>query len=127
MHDPVVLRSLMSRLDALVSGSFALQFFERVVWKDSGLDIYVEYGREDETTTMLEQHLVEAEDYTLKPPVESPPINYPRIPAKHIYKVLFSILRRCFLIIDSCLGQHLSTPEQRRTRKRPKNSSYLYS
>ncbi|KAH6684495.1 hypothetical protein B0J14DRAFT_13981 [Halenospora varia] len=87
VHDPVVLRSLMSRLDALVSGSFALQFFERVVWKDSDLDIYVEYGREDETTTMLEQHLVEAEVYTVKPPVESPPINYPRIHVKHIYKV----------------------------------------
>jgi hypothetical protein len=34
----------MGKHDALISGSIALQFFERVVWRESDLDIYVQYG-----------------------------------------------------------------------------------
>ena len=33
----------MSMTGAIISGSFALQFFERVNWKDSDLDVFVEY------------------------------------------------------------------------------------
>ncbi|MCJ1467351.1 hypothetical protein MMC07_005975 [Pseudocyphellaria aurata] len=36
----------MGRYGALVSGGFATQFFERVLWKESDLDIYIEKGHE---------------------------------------------------------------------------------
>lgn len=34
----------MGQHDALISGSFALQFFERVLWKESDLDMFVQQG-----------------------------------------------------------------------------------
>ena len=34
----------MGTFDALISGSFAVQFFEGVTWTESDLDIFVEYG-----------------------------------------------------------------------------------
>ncbi|KIJ50912.1 hypothetical protein M422DRAFT_158739 [Sphaerobolus stellatus SS14] len=39
--DPIGFRSLQARTGALISGSQALQFFERVRWPASDLDIYV--------------------------------------------------------------------------------------
>ena len=44
VRDPQALRSQMAKCEALISGSVALQFFERVVWPESDLDIYVEHG-----------------------------------------------------------------------------------
>ncbi|KAF2009704.1 hypothetical protein BU24DRAFT_428595 [Aaosphaeria arxii CBS 175.79] len=38
---PVRFRGWLGRLDALISGGFALQFFARTVWLDSDLNIYV--------------------------------------------------------------------------------------
>ncbi|RYP32147.1 hypothetical protein DL767_005383 [Monosporascus sp. MG133] len=35
---------MLGRSNALISGSFALQFFERVVWPDSDLDIMIQEG-----------------------------------------------------------------------------------
>lgn len=46
VQDPKGLRSHMGIHNALISGSFAVQFFERVVWKDSDMDIFVEGGLE---------------------------------------------------------------------------------
>ena len=34
----------MGKNDALISGGIALQYFERVVWKESDLDVYVQDG-----------------------------------------------------------------------------------
>ena len=34
----------MGTHNALISGSFAVQFFEGVTWSQSDLDIFVEYG-----------------------------------------------------------------------------------
>lgn len=42
MKDPVEFRSQMSRHGAIISGSFALQFFERTMWPDADLDIWIE-------------------------------------------------------------------------------------
>ncbi len=44
VDDPARFSSLIGRYDALISGSFAVQFFERVMWHDSDLDLYVEDG-----------------------------------------------------------------------------------
>ena len=52
----------MAKYDALISGSFALQFFERVTWPDSDLDIFVEQG---EGCELFCKYLVEAEGYDL--------------------------------------------------------------
>lgn len=54
-------RSLMARTNALVSGSFALQFFDRVHWPASDLDINVRQGSD-----ILESYLCRVEGYTLQ-------------------------------------------------------------
>jgi hypothetical protein len=58
----------MTRCDALISGSFALQFFDRVVWSESDLDIYVQHSRltaQSEESDALAQYLVSVEGYAL--------------------------------------------------------------
>lgn len=60
VRDPAGLRSQMGRCDALISGSAALQFFERVTWKESDLDIFVEAGAGAER---LSDHLCQTEGY----------------------------------------------------------------
>ncbi|RYP78129.1 hypothetical protein DL770_006919 [Monosporascus sp. CRB-9-2] len=42
--NPTAFRSMLGRSNALISGSFALQFFERVVWPESNLDIMIQEG-----------------------------------------------------------------------------------
>ncbi|KAI0841850.1 hypothetical protein F5Y06DRAFT_292673 [Hypoxylon sp. FL0890] len=44
IKDPTRFRSQLGRSDALISGSFVLQFFERTIWPDSDLDIVVQDG-----------------------------------------------------------------------------------
>lgn len=39
--NPQNLRTELGRYDALISGSFAIQFFDGVIWEESDLDIYV--------------------------------------------------------------------------------------
>ncbi|KAL8850395.1 MAG: hypothetical protein Q9221_004627 [Calogaya cf. arnoldii] len=64
VRDPTGLRSKMGELDVLISGSFAIQSFQRVTWLSSDLDLYVE---DDEESDALCAYLVESEGYTLKP------------------------------------------------------------
>ncbi|KAI0142240.1 hypothetical protein GGR57DRAFT_519804 [Xylariaceae sp. FL1272] len=42
--NPIAFRTELGHSDALISGSFVLQFLKGVVWKDSDLDIFVEEG-----------------------------------------------------------------------------------
>lgn len=63
VYNPVAFRSTLSRQNAIISGSFALQFFDRVVWDGSDLDIYVEDGPGVEE---LEEYLTKSEDYELQ-------------------------------------------------------------
>ena len=51
----------MASCDALISGSFALQFFGRFSWHRSDLDMNIQQGREDS----LERYLLEVEGYQL--------------------------------------------------------------
>jgi len=57
---PIDLRSKLGQNDALISGSFAIQFFDGVIWNESDLDIFVEDG---EGAIELGRHLVEKEGY----------------------------------------------------------------
>lgn len=41
VREPTRLREQLAVWDAVISGSFALQFFERVVWKESDLNIFI--------------------------------------------------------------------------------------
>lgn len=50
----------MAFCDALISGSFAIQFFERVSWRESDLDVYIEDGPDAED---FEQYLCQKEGY----------------------------------------------------------------
>ncbi|KAL8784342.1 MAG: hypothetical protein Q9195_009087 [Heterodermia aff. obscurata] len=60
VNDPQSFRSEMADRDALISGSFALQFFERVTWNESDLDIFLEGQNE---VSGFEQYLCEREGY----------------------------------------------------------------
>ena len=60
VQDPQGFRSQMATHNALISGSFAIQFFERVTWNESDLDIFVENKND---AAEFEQHLCEREGY----------------------------------------------------------------
>lgn len=60
-HDPYGFRYILARYDAIISGSFVLQFFERVRWSNPDLDIFVQSSNFAE----LEQHLRDREGYGL--------------------------------------------------------------
>lgn len=62
VKDQKAFRSQMGKHDVLISGSFALQFFERVFWKDSDLDVFVKRGQGAEA---FGSYLCEKEGYKL--------------------------------------------------------------
>ncbi|KAA8575381.1 hypothetical protein EYC84_004550 [Monilinia fructicola] len=66
VNDPVNFRSKLAKHDALISGSFALQFFERRFWHDSDLDIYVDGSNELRSPDPIGEYLVEREGYKLR-------------------------------------------------------------
>jgi hypothetical protein len=43
-YDPIKFRSMQARGSTLISGSFALQFFDRSFYLDSDLDLYLHHG-----------------------------------------------------------------------------------
>lgn len=60
--DPTAFRSHLGRANALISGSFALQFFERVTWPESDLDIMI---RDGDGLEEMDRYLTESEGYTM--------------------------------------------------------------
>lgn len=60
VRDPQFFRSQLGRHNALVSGSVALQLFERVLWKESDLDIFIERGDDAEA---FAKYLTKEEGY----------------------------------------------------------------
>lgn len=61
VNNPRRLRNQLGQCNALISGSFVLQFFERIIWEKSDLDIFV--NRQD--APRLEEYLVQKEEYSL--------------------------------------------------------------
>ena len=61
VQDPQEFRNQMAAEDALISGSFAVQFSERVNWNESDLDIFVEYLSSDYNE--FEEYLCKREGY----------------------------------------------------------------
>lgn len=59
---PKHFRWQLANCNAVVSGSFALQFFDRVVWPDSDFDIFVPYG---DQTRAFGRYLVRDEGYKI--------------------------------------------------------------
>ncbi|KAL8992729.1 MAG: hypothetical protein Q9169_006881 [Polycauliona sp. 2 TL-2023] len=74
VNDPVGLRSKMKEFNVLISGSFPIQFFERVTWPASDLDLYIKEG---EGFDGFCSHLAEFEGYTLKTTKNSYDLPYP--------------------------------------------------
>jgi hypothetical protein len=74
--DPTALRSQMALSKALISGSVALQFFDRSIWDGSDLDIYV-CDREP-FASRVKDYLLAKEGYVLMhsidPSASTPPI-----------------------------------------------------
>lgn len=63
MRNPQHFRSQMAKYEALVSGSVALQLFERVVWKESDLDVFTRWGT---YAGEFGLYLIEEEGYKLE-------------------------------------------------------------
>lgn len=61
--DPIALRSLMGAHNALIAGSFAVQFFARLHYKEADLDIFLEKGSAVEA---FDVHLRKIENYELE-------------------------------------------------------------
>lgn len=59
IQDPKSLRSLLARYNALISGSFVIQFLDAVFWDEADLDIFVYHKHAGAFAT----HLVEKEGY----------------------------------------------------------------
>ena len=60
--DPCGLRSQMAKYDALIAGSFAVQYFERASWEDDRtLDLIVRQGPGSD---LLSKHISEVEGYS---------------------------------------------------------------
>ncbi|KAF7887809.1 uncharacterized protein EAF01_010963 [Botrytis porri] len=66
VQDPVGFRSRLAKHDALISGSFALQFFERRFWLDSDLDIYVQGANNFRDPEQIGKYLIKHEGYKLQ-------------------------------------------------------------
>ncbi|MCJ1295304.1 hypothetical protein MMC34_006866 [Xylographa carneopallida] len=60
VNNPKGFRAQLGRNDALLSGDFALQFFERRVWQDGNMELFAYRYSE---VRALESYLVEVEDY----------------------------------------------------------------
>ena len=63
VRDPCGFRSQMAKSDALIAGSFIVQFFERTPWKPSDLDIFVEDGGYGECANTFQRYLLDKEGY----------------------------------------------------------------
>ncbi|PVH84600.1 hypothetical protein DL98DRAFT_611435 [Cadophora sp. DSE1049] len=59
VNNPEELRSMMGRYDAIISGSFVLQFLDDVTWLESDLDIFVPKGN----AKHFGEYLMEKEGY----------------------------------------------------------------
>lgn len=73
VEDPIAFRTILGNHQGLISGSFALQFFETVRWDDSDLDLFFEkehpnFGADKEGSGYQQMitHLVEMEGYSLQ-------------------------------------------------------------
>ena len=52
--DPISFRAMQARTGAIISGSFAVQFFDRVFFPNSDLDLYTPYDTALEVSNWLE-------------------------------------------------------------------------
>ncbi|TDL17060.1 hypothetical protein BD410DRAFT_730555 [Rickenella mellea] len=68
LADPVGFRTLMARTGTIISGSNALQFMGRTVYRHSDLDVYTEQRHSKE----VGRWLVEQEGYTFRPHTDQP-------------------------------------------------------
>ena len=56
VQDPYTFRTLLGHAGGLISGSFALQFFERVVWPETELDVFLDEGLQGALLEHLQVH-----------------------------------------------------------------------
>ena len=66
VNSPQKFRSQLGQHDALIAGSFAVQFFDRVTWNDSDLDVFVQSTNPSQldsslTPSPIGQYLCESE------------------------------------------------------------------
>ena len=63
ISDPTAFRSQMAKYNILVAGSLALQFFERVCWPESDMDVFLE--EKDINLDEFGNYLEKEEQYAL--------------------------------------------------------------
>ena len=62
VRKPSELRNQLGQCNALISSGIALQFFERVTWKESDPGVFIERGTDTEA---FSSYLIQGEDYAL--------------------------------------------------------------
>ena len=86
----------MGKYDALISGSFAIQFFDHVSWTESDLDVFVEDG-DGENAKAMGRYLMEQEKYEF---VERTPDQRPEYSDTNVIAVLLLLLRLSLLVAN---------------------------
>ncbi|PQE10290.1 hypothetical protein CJF32_00000788 [Rutstroemia sp. NJR-2017a WRK4] len=69
VKDPISLRSLLAKHDALISGDDTVQFFKRTIWDDDddfGLDIFVDTLSPFRKSDPIDEYLIGREGYELQ-------------------------------------------------------------
>ena len=67
VNDPTSFRSMIGQYEALISGSFALGFLDRVFWAGDDLDIYVQCYKDSSRVRGLGLYLIQEEGYRFLP------------------------------------------------------------
>jgi hypothetical protein len=119
--DPVALRSKLATHDALISGSVALQLFERVVWSDSDLDIYIEYKSNNIASLALHDHFTMFEGYAVTKFLNGQP-HYEETGNTFIVRVSRTNVHNCFALILK--GGY--PDESKRKRRGGASTNYQY-
>ena len=84
VDDVSLFRSQMAKYDALVTGSFALQLFDRVYWPASDVDVNIRDGAD-----AFEEYLCNAEGYKLKRSTDGENYNMIGVDKVHFFSLTY--------------------------------------
>jgi hypothetical protein len=108
----------MGKYDALISGSFAIQFFDHVSWTESDLDIFVEG---EENSKAMGRYLMEQEKYNFVERTPDQPTGYAD---KAVIAVLLLLLRPSLPVANQ-IDRYLY-PQRRRQRNEDTNRYHSF-
>jgi hypothetical protein len=134
VKDPVSLRSLLAKHDALMSGAFAVQFFKRAMWDDDddnfGLDIFVDTLSPFRKSDPLDEYLMGREGYELQSAKAWSSDLIDRFagltaPISEVFRHICLASRSNLLLIESRLKSIIGGPPPKRKQLRSESSTRL--